>query len=220
MHFLLISLFYSNLVQAKILDVPENCFTLKKAPCLTQIQEEEQILQIQGIHLRATKDSIVQWIAFDKVEIEILKGFIHITQNAPSLKVNEIFVKDSNQMVQRLEEKLLALDLNTFMLSEFQLAQVKSNSVLLKARFLEKAELIVYISRFFDRKSAFVTFLKSMEKRWNSEFTKQANSQTKVLERSVASTQDIDTKIEKEKIQESNKIKKVREQFFYRTFYR
>jgi len=65
-----------------------------------------------------------------------------------------------------------------------------------------------------------LSYLKEHEASWKAEFALQNEIQTKVIARAIASEEAEQKKsIEREK-KEKEQIKKVRELFFYRTFYR
>ena len=106
------------------------------------------------------------------------------------------------------------------MLSSFILAQVESNSVLAKSVFVEKPELFQFVTPFFHTKSSFKNFITEIEPLWKQEFKSQTISQTKVLKRAIASTENREQKNREVNIKNQIELKKVRDEFFYRTFYR
>ncbi len=216
-----IVLFFLNVVaRGNMLEVPEGCFSKKNAPCLTQINANEETLSINEIAFRVTADSILQWKNFNKVSLDLLKGEIQVSENLTTFKLNEIPILNKNQMMQRQDNVILRLDLQSFILSTYDLSRERANSVLLKSSFLEKADFLKFTSNFFARKSAFVSFLNSVQTPWKAQLLNQSENQTKVLKRAVASAEESKATEIQEKLLISAELKKVREQFFYRTFYR
>ena len=157
---------------------------------------------------------------FKDLSVDLLKGSLVVTGNTVPFKLNEIYISKSSQMIQRRENLILGLDLKSFILSTYKLSKVRSNTVLLKSEFMEKAQLLKYVSTFFERKIAYVEFLKSIENLWKAEFVSQTTIQTKVLERSVASSEQSGKSENAERLRQELELKKVREQFFNRTFFR
>ena len=206
--------------QAKVLEVPEDCFSKKNSPCLIQSGEQDEILNLEKLSVRITKNTILQWTDFTDVSLDILKGHLHVLKNDKSFKLNEIYISKNQQLIERQSALITSLDLNSFVLSTYKLADIRSNTVLLRTSFLEKTELLSYVSRFFERRNSYAQFLHAIEKPWKKEFISLTESQTKVLNRAVASAEQAEKRVLEEKASQSDELKKVREQFFYRTFYR
>ncbi len=205
---------------AAILEVPEFCYTKKVSPCLTQIQNSSEPMQVGSATFRVNPNSILQWNDFKDLSVDLLKGSLVVTGNTVPFKLNEIYISKSSQMIQRRENLILGLDLKSFILSTYKLSEVRSNTVLLKSEFMEKPQLLKYVSTFFERKVAYVEFLKSIENLWKAEFVSQTTIQTKVLERSVASSEQSGKAENAAQLRQQLELKKVREQFFNRTFFR
>ncbi len=209
-----------NQAQAAVLEVPELCFANKAAPCLTQIQDAGKTLIVDGATFKISPNSILQWNSFTDLSLDLVKGSFILTDTKSPFKLNEIYISKPQQMIQRRENLILGLDLKSFILSTYKLSEVRSNTVLLKSEFLEKSQLLKYVSSFFERKTAYVEFLKSIESLWKAEFVSQTKIQTKVLERGVASVEEAGKAENTERFRQQLQLKKVREQFFNRTFYR
>lgn len=206
--------------EGRVTTVPEDCFDKKQTPCLTQVDEHEETLGIGKASLRIKAGTILHWKNFSDISVDILKGAFHITGSENALKLNEIPITKKNQMLQKQENTILSLDLDSFILSTYALSAQRANTVLLSTSFLEKPDLLKYAAQFFERKSAFITYLKAVEPKWKTEFKHNTASQSKTLSRAVASAEETDKieMLEKERL--TQELKKVREQFFYRTFYR
>ena len=207
-------------LEARITVVPEDCFFKKQSPCLTQVDENEEILSIGKANLRIKAGTILHWKNFSEVSVDILKGAFHISGSENSFKLNEIPIDKKNQMLQKDGNLITSLDLESFILSTYDLSAQRTNTVLLKTSFLEKPDFLKYSAKFFERKSAFVAFLKSVEPKWRTEFNLNTASQSKILSRAVASVEESEKSQLLEKELLTQELKKVREQFFYRTFYR
>ena len=216
----LIVFFLSLTAEAKLLEVPDNCFNKKSAPCLTQINENEETLSIGKTVFRISTNTILHWKNFSDISVDILKGAFHITENDKAIKLNEIPIAKKNQMLQKQENLILCLDLGSFILSTYDLSAKRANTVLLKTSFLEKSDFLKFTAQFFERKYAFIAFLKSIEAPWKAEFSNNTAGQSKFLNRAVASVEESEKYKMQEKERLSKELKKVRERFFYRTFYR
>ena len=168
----LIVFFLSLTAEAKLLEVPDNCFNKKSAPCLTQINENEETLSIGKTVFRISTNTILHWKNFSDISVDILKGAFHITENDKAIKLNEIPIAKKNQMLQKQENLILCLDLGSFILSTYDLSAQRANTVLLKTSFLEKSDFLKFTAQFFERKYAFIAFLKSIETPWKAEFSK------------------------------------------------
>src|SRR3989338_2548688 len=207
-------------VEAKLLEVPEQCFSRKVTPCLTQIQDAEETLTLKQGTFRALNGAILQWKSFEDVSVDILKGKMQVSQSGEGIRINEVYLAQSNQLVERDSKQLFILDLNRFILSTYTVFDIQTNNVLAKSTFLEKSELLLFVARFFERRNQFLSFLKSIERPWKKEFITQTKTKTKVLQRSVASVEQSERLERQEKEKQSLELKRVREQFFFMTFYR
>lgn len=203
------------------MQIPENCLTEQKSPCLTKVSEQSENISVSGNLIRVVKDSILQWDQFrPQTELSILQGFIHVEKNQQAFKVNQILLSENQRMIARKQQELRMLDTNSFLLSTYTINSVQSNSVLEKSVFLEKVELIQFVAYFFDQKKPFKDFLKGIESRWKDQLSTQAAMQTQILKRAIASDESVvrNQELARHKIQQQHK--KVRDEFFYRTFYR
>lgn len=221
MKIFLVFFLMGSLSLAKMMQIPENCLSDRKSPCLTKVTDTNETVLLDNQSLQVNKNSIVQWDAFKpELQASILQGGLRIEKNEKALKLNQIQIAKENQMIVRQQNELKILDISTFLLSTYTLSSIQSNSVLEHSVFLEKAELIQFVAHFFDQKKPFVVFLKSIEKKWKVELSTQAAIQTRVLKRAIASDE---TTLKQQQLAEYKSLqahKKVREEFFYRTFYR
>lgn len=230
MNFLVLILFlFSSLGFAKSLQVPENCVQERMAPCLAQVSKDEDFLvKIENINFRLTNETIVKWISFDEdIKFEIIKGYVHVQQNDKKktnksievVEVNGVSLNRFPVLVRKDDDSLEVLDLKTYFAATFKLPIQKDQQPSVN-RFLDKAEFVRYVAPFYRTTNSLNAFLKSVVADWKVKFHAQANSQTNVLKRAIASAEAEKQRVEAERIENQIKNKKVREQFFYRTFYR
>lgn len=218
---LFLALLFQSRAQGKVLQVPDQCLNQKKAPCLTKIVDQRELVSLSENFYLFNKDSIIQWDSFSgPLELTMLQGNLHILKISQPFKMNQITLSEPDLMVQLKERTINILDLHTFLLSTYTLNSVQTNNVLEKSQFLEKADLIPYMAQFFDQKKDFTEFLNSIAARWKSQLSTQAAIQTNVLKRAIASDENALKKQQLAQYKLNNAQKKVREEFFYRTFYR
>ena len=221
MKIFLLILFYGFRVMAEMIEVPEKCFADKKAPCLIKIQSEQQDLVLNETRFLALKETLIRWDSFDQeISLSLLKGGFQFKKNLHSLKIDGVVVSAENAFIEKKEKNLYVLNLKSFMLANYSLAEIQANSVLSKTVFLEKNELLQYMSHFFSTRQSFKDFVQSIEQSWKKELIAQADVQTKVLRRGIASVELNENKKKQEYARSQQNLKKVREEFFYRTFYR
>ncbi len=214
-------LLISGVALGKPLEVPENCFVEKKVPCLTKVQNLEDLFVVNNVTFRALNDSIIEWDSLEtEPSLNLLKGAIEVKSASAVFKINQITLAQSDLLIEKKGQSLLILDLKTFMLSTFALSSIKANTVLAKSNFLEKSELLQFASHFYLTRKGFTEFAKAIQPRWKKEFKLQTATQTKVLNRSVASAREAEENQQAEALRLQQQLKKVREEFFYRTFYR
>ncbi|MBC7466941.1 MAG: hypothetical protein H7256_13210 [Bdellovibrio sp.] len=165
-------------------------------------------------------DTIMKWTDFDKEpSVELIKGKIEV-RRAKHLRINGILVVSSYIMVHKVGDTLKIFDLKSFIVSEYDLSDPKQPPVLTKNLFVDKAALVFLSAPFFKTKNKFLGFLKVVEKPFSKKLQAQAEAQTNVLKRALASVEEENKEAALKKTAEEAKLKKVRELFFYRTFYR
>lgn len=211
----------ASFAEGKILEVPENCLVEKKSPCLSKIGDQEEKVSVSDNLFRANKGTLIQWESFsNELRVTLLEGNIHIEKLGQPFKLNQVLISKNNLLIERKENLLNILDLNTFLLSTYTLFSIQANNVLEKSSFLEKLELLEFISHFFISKDSFKVFVKTIESKWETELKLQAAAQTKVLKRSIANSEQVQLAQQIAQGRKKQELKKVREEFFYRTFYR
>lgn len=221
------------LASAATLQVPENCLKEKVVPCLAKsIDKQDFKFDDQSLHIVVDGEAIVKWTSFeDGPQLQLLRGQFKIegigfqgakhNNSSNGFKVNGILIPPEikSAFVRKVEEKIEVLDLKTFTLTTFNQPDILTTPIS-ASRFLDKEEFVKYSSLFFKTTKSFLSFLGSIEKSWKVQFENQSISQTNVLKRSIASIQDEKEKNEAQRLANQIKLKKVRELFFFRTFYR
>lgn len=212
---------------AEIISIPENCISEEVSPCLLKSTENKTL---QGksklFSLSVEEEAIVKIIQFSSpFKFELLQGKIFI-QSASKKKIqfslNEINF-DSKAIFAKLnsEHRLQVYDTKNFILAEYEPGIEKNKeTVIRKSEFLSKIDMVRYLAEFFQNKRSFVSYLKSIESRWKDELKSQTNDQTIALQRSIASIEKAEADAKELSKKEAEELKKVRRQFFYRTFYR
>lgn len=213
-------------VQAKLIEVPEGCISEKNVPCLVQVQVEEEQVVLEDFKIRIYPNSIVKWTSFEsdeeeqkKIAFDLLKGQIFFEIKEPIL-VNSIEFKNRVGMIQKTSDFLDSFDIKTFNLTTYKMDEKNKPEKIIKSRFLDKNEFVHFTAQFFKSTKSLKQFLTALEPYWKKQFETQAEIQTKVLSRSVASVEDEKKRNEEEIKQRQKQFKKVRDEFFYRTFYR
>lgn len=220
-------LFFTGYASAEILSIPENCLAQEVAPCLIKTSENQNLKSHSGqFILAATEDTIVKIIQFTSpFQFELLQGKVIIrssTKKVIEFTLNDVRFATRVVFAQfNQERRLQVYDTMKFILSEYEQGLQKGQeSVIRKAEFLAKRDMIRFLSEYFVNKKYLVVYLKSIEASWKKEFKVQTNDQTIALQRSIASIEKVEAEDKRQTAEEAEELKKVRSQFFYRTFYR
>lgn len=208
---------------AQTVQVPENCIN-KISPCLVHTNNSSFEFIHDGQQVKILKEAIVK-ISFDEKtnNFEVINGRISLSEQKKTQKVlliNSEPVRGGNLLVRRFTNNLAILDLNDFILSEYQTGPGTLPPAHIKADFINKKDFITFTKSYFLSIGEYKQFLALQAKNWKSEFEKQNSSQTKVLLRAIASEKkNAEVEAEKKRVA-AEQLKKVREIFFYRTFER
>ena len=220
-------LFLSSVVYANNSNVrtwPNHCKPFIDKACLIKTISVYEIKEPKIAEVKVFKNSLIN-VSLDEVEkkihIEVLKGQITIIGSRfikdKTLFVNGIETAWSQSLyVKRSQEEILIFNESQFVLQKW----ILSGRQLQLAQFLNKVELVQFLINFYPEKNLLLNHLKKIEISWQSEFKKQLQTQTQALRRAVASEEK--ERLSKQQVEQTknDEIKKVREQFFYRTFYR
>lgn len=212
-------------VKAGQIFVPENCLQMKIVPCLLKANSHVSIKnKKEDFEYKLTNSTILRWNKFGAlINLEVMQGEAYIKTNEAigPLTLNGIEVKSNEVFISRVGNELKILDMKTFFLTQYQLPQIgKGQLIMIQSDFLSKIDLVNFISKYFKAKSQLVVYLKAIEKSWKKEFIIQNENQTKVLRRSIASIEEDERQKALKKQNQIKELKKVRETFFNRTFYR
>lgn len=213
-------IFCSFNLYAQVVQVPEACAG-EKTPCLIRTENNYFEFAHKNLKIKMNPDTLLK-IEFDEKNdrIYVLEGRVALnSQNSGK----DVFLHGQKiinglYMVSRYDSTLKALNLDTFIYDQYRTD--RSEAELVKTVFADKVTLVDFSKDYFTDINQYKKFLQSVEPKWKIEFEKNNNDQTKVLLRSIASEE---AKLKKEaeaKSKELRQQKKVRDQFFYRTFYR
>lgn len=212
---------------AEILSIPENCLIQETSPCLLK-SSENQILKSKSkmFSLAVEAESIIKILQFSSpYQFELIQGKvivgatskspIQFTLNQVPFHSKTIFAKFDT------EKRLQVYDAKNFILAEYESATEKQQEVVIrKSEFLAKLDMIRFLSEFYPNKKSLLSYLKSIESSWKNELKLQTKDQTIALQRSIASIEKAEQESKAQAEKEAAELKKVRRQFFYRTFFR
>lgn len=218
---------FTNLSFAQTIQVPENCIN-RVSPCL--LRTEDSFFSFVQFDQKVTlfKEAIVK-ISFDNKQsnFEIIEGRIRVDrlkQGAKSeqrqLHINGQVFPSGKLLAERISNNLSILNLKNFILSKYHLESNSPWPHLISAEFVNKKDFVLFTKYYFQTVGQYKDFLTSVEENWKKEFFKQNSNQSKVLLRSVASEQK---KSKTEFIRDLDDVlvqKKLKDNFFYRTFQR
>lgn len=218
-------LFIAFEVNAGQIFVPESCLQLKVVPCLLKANSHVSIKnKKEDFEYKLTNSTILRWNKFGiEMNLEVMQGdaYIKVDAKHSAIILNGILINSNEVFVTRFGNELKILDMKTYFLTQYQLPQIgKGKLVMVQSEFLSKVDLVNHISKYFKFKPELVVYLKSIQNSWKKEFVIQNENQTKVLRRSIASIEEDERQKALKKQNQIKELKKVRETFFNRTFYR
>ena len=207
------------------IQVPEDCVN-HSFPCLIRADEKNFKFVEANLEIQLTKKSIVKISqeANKHINFELLAGRIEIQEKKPSdqtSSINSVLIDGPHIMASRDHDMVSVFNLSNFTLAEYSIQFQNDNfPERVSSNFLSKSELVEFTKYYFSQVKGFKAFLASIEKDWSAEFKKQNDTQTKALLRSIASEEkEADEKLRKKQREEAE-LKKVKSEFFSRTFNR
>ncbi len=225
--FLFVNLIHGLSASAETLSVPENCLAQEIAPCLIKAETNQTLKSKSKLfQLAVSSGSIVKIVQFNiPFKFDLLNGKVSIqaiSKKPIQFKLNDVAFESKAVFAKSTEVgRLQIYDVKNFILAEYELSgSSEQESVLRKSEFLAKLDMIRYLSEFYTSKKSFLGYLKSIETLWKKELNRQTNDQTIALQRSIASIAKAEELSKAQAEKEAEELKKVRRQFFYRTFYR
>ncbi len=224
--FILLFQLFQISAKAEIISLPDYCFEKKISPCLVRVLNAETLIDKKNkLVFSMHENTIVKWLGFDEnFSIDLLQGRMRVSaanQELFNVVLNDVKFSSSQIFAHRKEQILEVFNTKNFVLSQYEINEVqKKESVVAKSDFPTKAEMVEFVSAFYENKKELVSFLKDIEKPWQKEFQIQNDLQTKVLQRSVASVENAEKEKKLKQQRDIEELKKVRDLFFYRTFYR
>jgi len=219
-----LSFIFSLAAKAEI-QVPENCINITY-PCLVRA---DKILEFRQSHLliTLTPKSIVKITKenqSNQLNLELLTGRMSVKEiESPqsAVSVNSIMLEVPHVLVKRESDNLDILSLSKFTKVRYAVSfQNGEVPVRVRSYFLSKSQFVDFTRHYFTDVKSFRGFLAAIQPVWIAEFKRQNENQTKALMRSVASEEKaVEDRIRQEREQEQ-KLKKIRDDFFSRTFNR
>jgi hypothetical protein len=229
----LIVLFFSIQILAdnNIVQVPDSCIENKKSPCLIKAKTNVQLTWGNQVDLELSKEALVEvQESENSLRFDVLSGFARLQSKDKDKQNYKIFGFEviTNQVqyvsAQRGQVEVFdsqSLDLKTFV-QEKNLKSSERIFVLHKSEFLNRAELVRYLARFYPDlksiKSALSKLSVSYQKKLTSESVRQAEFLKKKQDREIASIELEEKRRIAEQIQQEKDRKRSRELFFMRTF--
>ena len=202
--------------------VPEACAG-RVSPCLLKAKDKMFNFTVSDVEFKVLPESIIKVSHnSNQIDVNILKGRVYVSssgKNDTAIYVNMVLSDASSFMAAGNSEGLQILSLDRFTLAKFKLTD-KSVPTRLSENFLSKIEFIEFTKDFFVTIKDYRAFLSDVEHNWTAEFQRQNENQTKALLRSIASEEQKAEERVKRQMQEELERKRVRGEFFYRTFQR
>lgn len=224
MRLLIFTIFFQfNLVFAGVIQVPEDCLN-RVSPCLIRAEDKAHQFKLGEHKISLTKEAILK-IEFNAnhLNLELLDGHVSLVTGEKLDKkftVNSHPITAGRWIAKRTPKKFDILSLNDYRLSEYQTKKGTAKLLLLRSDFINKKDFVGFTKYFFEKNSEYKSFLAFEAPKWKAEFDRQNNSQAKVLMRTIAAEKEKARIEDKKKALEAAKAKKVRSDFFYRTFNR
>lgn len=212
---------------AQTIQVPENCLN-KVSPCLFRTEDSFFRFQHDEQQVVLMKDGIIK-IYFDENHnnFDLIEGRMSLQVKAKEAKpssVNNISLDAGQFLISKFSNRLSILNLSHFILKEYSIGTDGVKPSLVRSEFMNKKDFVEFTRYYFTNLQQYKKFLAGQSLKWKHEFELQSINQTKVLERSIAlETLEVATesKIEREKKElEAAQTKKIKDEFFYRTFKR
>ncbi|MEK6628766.1 MAG: hypothetical protein AABY53_09080 [Bdellovibrionota bacterium] len=180
------------------------------------ILDGKQVVMLEGTILKIKTNE-------KKHNLEVIEGRISVITQNKSLKlltINDKTADGDKLLVSRFLGDLKILNLGDFILKEYGVEPAMSKPDLIRSEFINKSDFISFTRHYFQDTKLYNRFLAAQAPLWKSEFLRQNNSQTKVLQRSIASEKEKTKREASIRAHEAAQLKKLRETFFYRTFSR
>lgn len=206
--------------------VPENCIN-RVSPCLVRTTDRPFKFKQGDLRVQVQKNTALKISSTDRENhFEILNGRVSInidrkvSSTQKQLSLQGVVVGEPRVMVSRQQDELKILNMSNFYLSEYRIINRTTEPQLIKTEMADKKTLIQFSRHHFEDLKSFKLFLGFIEKDWRSAFKSYSENQTKVLRRAVASLQKQQELEAERNFRNSRKTKKVRDDFFSRTFER
>lgn len=225
--FILYFAFFSG-AEESFVQVPDSCIQKKSNPCLIKAKLNSTFIW-QEIQFNLRKDSLIELVADSDVKrVEVINGYLKLKSTQP-YKIFGYDVKtDSDQYVSAQQDFVEVLDISTFDLKTLTSENSRSSAqkiyVLQKSMFLNRRELVQYLSFFYSDplllKKELTQLASSYQNKLTSDSFQQAEFLKKTQAREIASIEFAEKQRIAEEQQQKIDRKRSRELFFMRTFKR
>ncbi len=230
---ILVVIFFSIRIFAdnNIVQVPDSCVENKITPCLIKAKANIKLTWSGSVDLELIKEALVEVQQNESApRFDILSGFVRL-HSIDSLKQNykiygyEVktdqaqYVSVQSGQIEVFDSQ--ALDLKTFAQETNSKASERS-FVLHKSAFLNRAELVRYLARFYPDSKSMKSVLSKLTVAYKEKLTSGSAQQAEFLkkkqDREIASIELEEKRRVAEQIQQEKDRKRSRELFFMRTF--
>lgn len=207
-------------VLAQSVQVPEACLN-RVSPCLIRTEDAGLDFTQSGFKIHLHKESILRLTFDDKsLNIDVIEGRLVVkSAQKQTFSLHQQPFKGSQIFISRYGSKLTVLNRDDFRLNQYNVS-AGAATLPLKSDLVNKSELVSFTKDYFSNATQYKKFLASIESDWKAAFDAENNSQSKVLMRSIASAEASAKERARQKAASADELKKVRAEFFYRTFER
>lgn len=205
-------------------EVPDRCLSEGVAPCLVQVNSS-LTAKVKGYKLRLTKGTLFKIMTIGEGEqvgeIDLLTGRFRIVDLERPLKLNGYQVDPTSTLfVVREKNEMRVLDAKSLDFKNLRSEGAKGDFVLVKGEFLDRKKFVQFLASFSPSKEELEKDLADLSERYTERLNQEVESQTKVVQRTIASDELALEAERKRKEREALEKKKMKEMFFMRTFQR
>lgn len=207
----------------QVIQVPEDCVD-RVSPCLVRNEGKNFQFKVQNSKLSLVGGSILKIEKnSNEVNLDLVDGYVSLvvpSSDILSVKIEGSALTEGRWMAARSPQRLDVLSLSDYQLKTYRRSGSAPKLELVKSEFINKKDFVTFVKNFFQNAQDYKSFVLSEAPRWKSEFNRQNDNQSKVLLRTIASEKEQAKRDAERKAQEEANAKKLKSEFFYRTFNR
>lgn len=207
----------------QVIQVPEDCVD-RVSPCLVRNEGKNFQFKVQNSKLSLVGGSILKIEKnSNEVNLDLVDGYVSLvvpSSDILSVKIEGSALTEGRWMAARSPQRLDVLSLSDYQLKTYRRSGSAPKLELVKSEFINKKDFVTFVKNFFQNAQDYKSFVLSEASRWKSEFNRQNDNQSKVLLRTIASEKEQAKRDAERKAQEEENAKKLKSEFFYRTFNR